>query len=66
MHSYTFLWIPLMFFWPKSGFGAQLSIKIDIHAKNFPIDDTLCVDSEPVIKNMIALRNLEIPFKNWF
>ena len=50
-------------FWPKSGFGAQLSIKIDIHPKNFPIDVTFCVDSESVIKNMIAFRNLEITLK---
>ena len=53
-------------FWPKSGFGAQLSIKIDVHPKNFPIDVFLCVDSESVIRNMIALRNLEITFKNRF
>ena len=50
----------------KSGFGAQLSIKIDIHTKNFPIDVTLCVDSESVIRNMIAFRNLEMTFKNRF
>ena len=30
------------------------------------IDETLCVDSESVIRNMIALRNLEITFKNRF
>ena len=53
-------------FLPKSGFGAQLYIKIDVHLKNFPIDVTLCVDSESVIRNMIALRNLEITFKNMF
>ena len=41
-------------------------MKIDIHPKNFPIDVTLCVDSESAIRNMIALRNLEIPFKNRF
>ena len=34
--------------------------------KNFPVDVTLCVDSESVIRNMIALRNIEIPFKSWF
>ena len=53
-------------FLPKSGFGAQLSIKIDIHPENFPIDVTLCVDSEYVIRNMIALRNPEVTFKNRF
>ena len=53
-------------FWPKSGFGAQLAIKIDIDPKNFTIDVTLCVDSESVIRNMVAPRNLEIPFKNRF
>ena len=41
-------------------------MKIDIHPKNFPIDVTLCVDSESAIRNMIALRNLEIPFKTRF
>ena len=41
-------------FWPKSGFGAQLPMKIDIHPKNLPIYVTLCVDSESVIRNMMA------------
>ena len=52
--------------WTKSGFGAHRSIKIDIHPKNFPIDVTLCADSESVIRNMIAFRNREITFKNRF
>ena len=44
----------------------ELSMKIDIHPKNFPIDITLCVGSESAIRNMIALRNLEIAFKTGF
>ena len=41
-------------------------MKIDIHPKNLPMDVTLCADSESAIRNMIALRNLELTFKNRF
>ena len=43
-----------------------LSMKIDIYPKNFFIYATLRVDPECVIRNIIALRNLEIAFKNRF
>ena len=35
-------------------------------SQNFAIDVTLCVDSEYVIRNKIALRNIVITFKNMF
>ena len=39
----------------NSGFGAQLSMKIDIEPISFAVDEPMCVHSEYVIRNALNL-----------